>query len=187
MLILCFVLSVIPNFYAREQLGFTLKTLAASTVFGANLQILNHKKSYFDADIKTNPLLHLWSLGVEEQFYIFWPCFISIGLNFFKRKSLIIFSLYTIFSFAFGIVCVFISPKFAFYFPLCRFWQMAVGGLIAYLDVKLKNKIINNALSIFGIVSIVITVWIIDESSLFPGFWALIPTLSAAAIIQAGF
>ena len=64
LLILCFVLCVIPKYYAPDQLAFTLKTLTASSVFGANLQILNHKKGYLDADIKTNPLLHLWSLGI---------------------------------------------------------------------------------------------------------------------------
>ena len=58
------MLYVVPKHFAYDQKVFTLKTLAASTVFGANLQVLTHEKSYFDNDIKTNPLLHLWSLGV---------------------------------------------------------------------------------------------------------------------------
>jgi peptidoglycan/LPS O-acetylase OafA/YrhL len=64
LLILCFVVYVVPKAYAPEKLIFTFKTLIASTVFGANFQVLVHEKGYFDADIKTNPLLHLWSLGV---------------------------------------------------------------------------------------------------------------------------
>ena len=64
LLILCFVVNVVPRSYVHDQLFFTLKTLIASTVFGANFQVLVHEKGYFDADIKTNPLLHLWSLGV---------------------------------------------------------------------------------------------------------------------------
>ena len=63
---------------------------------------------------------------------------------------------------------------------------MAVGGLISYLNVKIQNKIINEGISIVGTLSILITIWIINDQSLFPGFWALVPTLAAACIIQAG-
>ncbi len=64
---------------------------------------------------------------------------------------------------------------------------MSVGGIVAYFSLKIKNSKINNALSIIGTLSILITVvWIINEQSLFPGFWALIPTLASACIIQAG-
>ena len=63
---------------------------------------------------------------------------------------------------------------------------MAVGGLVAYLDIKIQNMQVRNALSVCGTGAIMITIWIVNETSLFPGFWALIPTLSAAAIIQAG-
>lgn len=87
-LTLAFVLYIVPKYYRPNDLDFTLKTLNASVVFGANLQILWHHKDYFDTDTQINPLLHLWSLGVEEQFYIFWPCLISIGLKFFKKKHL---------------------------------------------------------------------------------------------------
>lgn len=143
LLVLSFVLFVVSKYYWASEQEFTLKTLNASTVFGANIMILSHEKGYFDADVHTNPLLHLWSLGVEEQFYIFWPCLISICLNKLKNRALLGLSFYTVLSFIIGIVCVFYNTKFAFYFPLCRFWQMAVGGLISYLNVKIQNKIIN--------------------------------------------
>jgi len=63
---------------------------------------------------------------------------------------------------------------------------MAVGGLIAYFNLKIQNTRINNFLSIIGIFSILLTVGIINDQSLFPGFWALVPTLASACIIQAG-
>ena len=63
---------------------------------------------------------------------------------------------------------------------------MAVGGLVAYLNVKIQNKKITNRLSIVGTLAILVTVWIIDDQSMFPGFWALVPTLASACIIQAG-
>lgn len=63
---------------------------------------------------------------------------------------------------------------------------MAIGGLVAYLNVKIQNQKITNGLSIFGTFLILTTVWIIDDQSMFPGFWALVPTIAAACIIQAG-
>jgi peptidoglycan/LPS O-acetylase OafA/YrhL len=63
---------------------------------------------------------------------------------------------------------------------------MSIGGLIAYQRIKIRNNIINNFLSFLGISAIIITVWIVNENSLFPGWWALIPTLSSGFIIQAG-
>lgn len=81
----------------------------------------------------------------------------------FKSRSLFILVVYTFFSFIFGIVSVYISPKFAFYFPICRFWQMAIGGLVAYLGHKIGNKKISNALSLTGIFVILVTAWIIND------------------------
>ena len=63
---------------------------------------------------------------------------------------------------------------------------MSVGGLIAYLSLNIKNTKISNVLSIVGTLSILVGVSIIDDESLFPGFWTLLPTLGAACIIQAG-
>ncbi|KAF0717434.1 hypothetical protein As57867_002282, partial [Aphanomyces stellatus] len=64
-------------------------TMLAGTVFGANIQVMLLERGYFDDDIKTNPLLHLWSLGVEEQFYIFWPCFVSIVSRLSMRTAIV--------------------------------------------------------------------------------------------------
>jgi len=94
--------------------------------------------------------------------------------------------LFTVISFASGIMAIADHPKAAFYFPLCRFWQMSIGGIIAYKKIEIKNTIINNILSILGALAILITSYIINEKSLFPGWWALIPTLSSACILQAG-
>ena len=85
---------------------FYLGTLDASLLFGANIQILTHEKGYFDADVHSNPLLHLWSLGVEEQFYIIWPVLLTLILKHFRKKILTILGFYTILSFIVSIVAV---------------------------------------------------------------------------------
>ena len=160
--------------------------MSAATVFGANIEILTYKNDYFDPDVKKNALLHLWSLGVEEQFYIVWPFLISIVVKFFHKNGLYVLLGFVAISFIFNIKSVYSDPKFAFYFPLCRFWQMAVGGIIAFQKLAIRNKYITNSLSALGVIAISIAIWYIDEKSLFPGFWALVPTLSSAFIIQAG-
>ena len=88
-------------------------------------------------------------------------------------------------SFVVAIVSVFVDTKFAFYFPICRFWQMSIGGILAHLHLKIHDRLVGNLLSTVAIIAIMITVFVMDDKSLFPGFWALIPTLSSAFIIQA--
>jgi len=63
---------------------------------------------------------------------------------------------------------------------------MVIGGIIAYKNLEISNTVGRNLLSALGIIAILTTVWIIDEESLFPGYWALVPTLSAGCIIIAG-
>ena len=64
-IVLLFVLFLSVRYSTKDHFEMTAKTLAASTIFGANIEILTYKQGYFDPDVKTNPLLHLWSLGVE--------------------------------------------------------------------------------------------------------------------------
>ena len=184
--VLIFVLFVGVKKLFTRSLEIMSKTMVASTLFAANIQIFTADNDYFDPETQSNPLLHLWSLGVEEQFYIFWPLLLTLIFSKFQNKAFHILSVYTILSFVLSIFCVFKDTQFAFYFPFCRFWQMSVGGLIAYLNIKIQNKIIINIMSLVSIIAIMTVVWILDEDSLFPGFWALIPTLGAACIIQAG-
>jgi peptidoglycan/LPS O-acetylase OafA/YrhL len=186
LLVLAFVLGSAIKVYEQKELVLAAKTMAASTVFGANIEILTYEKGYFDPDVKQNPLLHLWSLGVEEQFYIVWPCFITFLFSRTCISTTFLLSLFTFCSFIFGVVMVYQNPKFAFYFPVCRFWQMSIGGLIVHLGKSINNQLLSNVLSIVGTISILIVVWTIDENSLFPGWWALVPTLGSACILQAG-
>jgi peptidoglycan/LPS O-acetylase OafA/YrhL len=127
----------------------------------------------------------LWSLGVEEQFYIVWPVLLIVVFKYFKKRALSILVGYAIVSFAFSIGSVYHSTKFAFYFPLCRFWQMAVGGILGYVNLQIRNTMVNNALSIVGLGVILIGCYVMDDESFFPGFWALLPTFGTALIIQA--
>jgi len=98
-------------------------------------------------------------------------------------KVLIVF---TIISFIFSIYCVYQNKQLAFCFPLCRFWQMSIGGILGYANIKIDNSLINNALSILGLIMIFIIQLFLDFHSLFPGFWTLLPTFGCVLLIQAG-
>ncbi|RHZ02122.1 hypothetical protein DYB35_013047 [Aphanomyces astaci] len=176
-------------------------TLVAGTLFGANIQLLTVQQGYFDASVKENPLLHLWSLGVEEQFYIFWPLFVSVIHRLSFRKALACQLAVMVASFACNILFLGYGGenKYSFYFPLSRFWQMAVGGLLAYINLpaivdysKLTQhltdmqKTHSAALSTSGLAFIVFGYVVIDESMAFPGYWSLLPTLGTASLILAG-
>ena len=93
---------------------------------------------------------------------------------------------FTALSFIFSIYSVYKNQQFAFYFPFCRFWQMSVGGILGYSNIKINNSLINNSLSVLGLLMIVISQFFMNDQSLFPGYWALLPTLSCALIIQSG-
>jgi peptidoglycan/LPS O-acetylase OafA/YrhL len=162
LVVLATTLFIVWQYCQLDQTILTLNTLDASLVFGANIQVLLYEKGYFDADMHSNFLLHLWSLGVEEQFYIFWPCILMIVLKKYQNKVLTVLGIYAVSSFILSIVCVFVNQKFAFYFPFCRFWQMAVGGILAYLNFSFQDSRINNALSTVSLVAIFVTSFVIN-------------------------
>ncbi|EQC25038.1 hypothetical protein SDRG_17076 [Saprolegnia diclina VS20] len=176
-------------------------TMLAGSLFSANLQVLSLDMGYFDDSVQTNPLLHLWSLGVEEQFYIFWPFVAKVVASLDVRRAL---SLQVgLAALSFGLNLAFLgfrgSNKYAFYMPLCRFWQMAVGGLVAYVSAppttsmdplvtRASDMLRTHARSLTVAAMLLLTVAFLalDEASAFPGAWALLPTIAAALLIGVG-
>ncbi len=166
---------------------------------------------YFDNSAATKPLLHLWSLGVEEQFYIVWPCLLLLAwqrhLNALKMAFCIIAG-----SFAVNVYTVHADVVQSFYSPIARFWELLLGSLLAYIqvhriDVEQRIRlgidsflskftarrlpVINpvtrqNSLAIIGIFLIATAVIFVGKNQPFPGWWALLPALGAYLIISAG-
>ncbi|KAG9403404.1 hypothetical protein AC1031_006049 [Aphanomyces cochlioides] len=178
-------------YFLASKLKALAATMLAGSLFCANLQVLSLEKGYFDDDIKTNPLLHLWSLGVEEQFYIIWPFFVSLVARLTSIRRAVVYQVVFMgLSFVMNVAMLGFhgTNKFSFYFPLCRFWQMSIGGLVAFLHSHdaLKQLGTSKLMSISGLICIVIGFILIDELRAFPGYWALFPTCGAALLIAAG-
>jgi peptidoglycan/LPS O-acetylase OafA/YrhL len=169
-----------------KQLG---KHIAGGASFISNY-ILSSESGYFNNSADTKPLLHLWSLGIEEQFYIIWPVLLWMGC---KRKINFLFVTVTIASISFALNIRGINSDIVstFYSPQTRFWELLSGSLLAYTQLNssqwpLKSRPIASALSAIGIILIGFAFLKLDKDSLFPGFWAILPTLGAVLTISAG-
>ena len=189
-----------------KQLG---KHIAAAAGFISNF-ILWNEAGYFDNSSETKPLMHLWSLGIEEQFYIVWPLFLWFV---WKRKFnvLIITIVVTIITFILNIKGANQDIVATFYSPQSRFWELLSGSLLAWVtlykedtfsDIKLKidfwfrgivyrekqgtdGEILANVLSFMGLFLLIYGFWRINKELSFPGAWALVPVLGAVLIISA--
>ncbi|KAF0700504.1 Aste57867_8965 [Aphanomyces stellatus] len=195
-LVLAFTLTCACLWLLAKPLKACAATMVAGGFFSANVQLMLLEQAYGDATLAgNNPLLHLWSLGVEEQFYIFWPMFASIVSRCRPRVAVILQLIVIIASFLCNIAFLGFhgDNKYSFYFPLSRFWQMAIGGLLAYINVpstELKpmnpSTLLSAVLSLAGLASIIVAMALLDETMAFPGYWSLLPTLGAATLIYAG-
>lgn len=207
-LLVCFVLGwfiLMSDEYAQLN-----KHILGASGFVSNFILLS-ESGYFDNAAETKPLLHLWSLGIEEQFYIIWPILIW---GFWKKRSnlLSLILLTALLSFGLSIVGIHRDISKTFYMPFTRFWELIAGSILAYVTLfqyanisKFKNvleKILRSALRIpseksnytlvnniqasLGLVFILFAVSNFSSKLLFPGWWALVPVIGSVLIIDAG-
>jgi peptidoglycan/LPS O-acetylase OafA/YrhL len=185
-----FFIVLLTLFFSLMYLSpHALKDLGQS-IFAVSLFLSNVfffiEVDYFANTAKLAPLLHTWSLGVEEQFYILFP-FLLLAL---KNKStgfrgLIILSL-LVTSLLLSEFMVHENSQFSFFMPFTRFWELAAGSMIALnrrqLDV-LESSSIHNLLAALGIILIFIPILFYTKSTLFPGFTALVPVVGTVLVI----
>ncbi|PQZ87673.1 MULTISPECIES: acyltransferase family protein [Pseudomonas] len=176
-----------------KQLG---KHLAAGSVFISNFA-LRQESGYFDNSAETKPLLHLWSLGIEEQFYIIWPLLLYTAWRA-RLNPLAVIVIAAAISFALNISNVRTSGSFTFYSPQTRFWELLIGSALAYITLNKEAALTTlrmpamirekgtEVLSALGFIMLTVGFLRISESRPFPGTWALLPTLGTALIIAAG-
>lgn len=196
---------LLPDEFA--QLG---KHITAGVFFVSNL-VLWSEAGYFDAAAETKPLLHLWSLGIEEQFYILWPALLLLAR---KRKYNLLTTIVAVgaISLALNLKGIKNNATATFYSPQTRIWELVAGSLLAWMNLhthsklgNLKNtldnwlhralytnnpkgdgKTLSNTLSVFGVALLVFGLLKIEPNLGFPGKWAIVPVLGTIFIIAAG-
>lgn len=163
------------------------RSMAAVAVFGSNV-LFWRESGYFDAAAEFKPLLHTWSLSVEEQWYVLFP----IPLLFFYKRSPRLagwaLAACLVVSFAMAQYFSLRSPSAAYYLLPTRAWELALGALLAvYLRERpaMPSAGISNALAAGGMLLVLGSVVLLDEHTPFPGVYALAPTLGAALVIFA--
>ena len=194
-----------PDEYRR--LG---KHIAGGAGFVSNFVLWN-ESGYFDNTAETKPLLHLWTLGVEEQFYIIWPLILWLAWKL-RINLLAITITVAAISFYLNVRNIHSDQVATFYSPQTRFWELMSGSVLAYILLYKQNEIstikrcLNNwrnktnckslsakidkelqdIHSIVGAVLIGAGILIIDKEHPFPGWWAVLPVFGSILLISAG-
>lgn len=181
--VIIFVLLTAPFFLAPNEYSFLPIEVLGVLVFCSNI-ISWMKSGYFSADSEERPLLHMWSLGVEEQFYIVLPILLLISLYLFKKKYGIAILIITLVSLFTSIYFTKTSPSASFFLLHTRFWELAVGSLCAiYFTNIALNKVYKEILSFIGLIFILISIFTFNKHLVFPGYHALLPVLGTALIL----
>lgn len=140
---------------------------------------------YFDQSAEVLPLLHMWSLGVEEQFYIVVPIVLFFAFRRFGRLGIIsAVAATTLATFLLSASISATYAKFAFFMLATRAWELGMGGLIALAPrLGTHRSAIGNMLSISGLTLVVLGIFTITTDVPYPGVWAVLPTLGTALVI----
>lgn len=170
-----------------EALLSYARSMAASSMFLANFYMWNEVGGYFGANANAVPLLHLWSLAVEEQFYLFWPAAMLISYKFVPRRYLPwLVAIAVIGSTVISQWGVDRSPAAAYYLMPTRFFELAVGALIAYLPRWAIGRQKGTLVSLAGLGMIAYATIAYGKETDFPGYAALVPVLGTAMILHWG-
>ncbi|MEV3902817.1 acyltransferase family protein [Mycobacterium sp. NPDC050551] len=174
----------------------TAYDIMSSAVYLVNWRLAEEAVDYFSANSSPSMVQHFWSLAVEEQFYIFWPCLI-IGAAFLARITrrrritgtlMLALALVGLPSLAWSIYYTASSPSHAYFVTTTRVWELALGAALAILAVngRCLPRRVAVVVGWAGLAAIIAAAVLFTRATPFPGTAALLPTLGSAAVIAAG-
>lgn len=168
--------------------GLSQDALSAAAFF-ANFHFAAQAVDYFHLDVPESPLLHFWSLAVEEQFYAVLPLLILLVTWIVRRNPragvLGLLLLIAVASFAGAMIMVGLDQPKAFFHPQFRAWQLAIGGSVGLVFAQRERLAPNLRASgaLIGAVVIGAAIFLLDDDMSYPGVWALLPTFGTAALV----
>lgn len=154
-----------------------LESAGAALLFSGNIYFQLNSGGYFDGPANTLPLLHLWSLGVEEQFYLVYPLVLLGGLRFGRRGAAWVLLLLALASLSFAEYAMGRWPDAAFYQMPARLWELAAGALVALPGHRVRSP----WLAALGLALIAYSVFWTPERA--PGLGVMLPVLGAALFL----
>ena len=158
--------------------------VAASAAFSANIALML-QSGYFDVASAKKPLLHLWSLGIEEQFYLAWPLILMLAARW-RLKLLWVAIAIGVASFVANVALIGPDAIATFYLPFTRAWELLVGAGLACIWSRLDQGIAaSNIRAGAGAVLIGVAVAFLNVHRAFPGWWALLPVAGSALLLSA--
>jgi peptidoglycan/LPS O-acetylase OafA/YrhL len=159
------------------------KHIAGGAFFVSNLMLWS-EGGYFDVAAERKPLLHLWSLSIEEQFYLAWPLLLALMAQW-RVSFVFVGSILGVLSFALNVSLSDSDPIAAFYNPFSRFWELLLGAAVGYASMKRgsASALASQIISPIGLLLIVASSLFFDRTMAFPGWWAVAPTLGTAMLL----
>jgi len=184
--VVIFTIVVCAIMYDAEKFMDFGRSVVATTLFASNINFWK-ESGYFDAPSQLKPLLHAWSLAVEEQFYIFFPLFLFLVYRYVKKISPFILAGMAALSFGLAIYNTSNNPSAAFYLAHMRAWELLIGSMLAVNIIPAGfGKEYTNVIGILGLAMIAIPIFEYTESTKFPGVSALAPVLGAVLVLVSG-
>ena len=163
------------------QLG---SDIIASAAFFANIALLL-QSGYFDIESARKPLLHLWSLGIEEQFYLAWPLVLLLAVRL-RLGILAVASVLGIGSFLLNVALIGSDPVATFYLPFTRAFELLAGAMLVGTSSRISQASgASNLRANGGIVLIAVAGVVLDNHRAFPGWWAMLPVGGTALLLSA--
>lgn len=203
--VLLVTLAVTALLYSPLEQRTLARTWATTALYVSNVDFASRTMDYHGADAEANPLLHTWSLSVEEQFYLVWPWLVILGLGvagWQRRKSppspkrlFVALSVVTALSFALSLYLTARQAGWAFYLSPTRAWEFGAGGLAVLVPVnRWPRRRLNPArpsaatavMSWVALGGLALATVFFDSQTPFPGVAALLPVLSTIVLLRAG-
>lgn len=164
------------------------ESMMSSLLYISNFYFYS-QSDYFNTELHFSPLLHTWSLSVEEQFYIFFPILLLFLHSLKVKRFLTILFVFTLLGLFLSEILLRYDPSMSFYFSPSRFWQFSAGGLLSLspqYQKGIKKSIFFDGIGFLALIVLLLCFYLYDGYVLFPGFNAIVPTIATLLIIWSG-